>query len=361
MARTKKPVRLEYVPIEYLDPNPFQPRQAIDQAELSDLVASIERFDFTSSLEARRNPADPARRLQLVFGHRRLAAAKVAGLRQLPIVIVERTDREMAEQAFIENRTHKQLSPWEEACFVRDYQQRHPCSFRGLAHALHVSKGFIQNRLDLFKIPERSPIWPPLRANAIDMTTAMTLHTLSQELPETEIAQLVGQVAAGALTNKDLQRLTGRVKPAASTDSPTTVTPLAGEPAAEFEDDAEGTVGTMPKLGPVGRFADLVLEEDMSQPSSLPQDQRVVPCGRDDDEERMASGMVQPDGTELENAPVGVRHAYLCLHELRQGCDRARQHVMGADWDSLSPMANDDLDDVLAGLEELIAAIRKAR
>jgi ParB/RepB/Spo0J family partition protein len=365
MARPNSPVRLEYYPIEYLDPNPFQPRLAIDPDELAGLVASIARFGFSGYLEARRNPEDPGRRLQLVYGHRRLAAATLAGLRQVPVVTVERTDRELADQAFIENRTHKQLTPWEEAVFLRDYQQRHHCSIRDMADDLHVSKGFVQNRLDLFKIPEDSPIRPPLQADAIDMTTAMTLHALAKAVPEGELSRLIGQVQAGVLTTKDLQRLSSRGMLTTSVDTGASTTPRAKAAAAEAGDDEEGTVGQarVPTLGSTGRFAELGLTPPMFDPvpGSVPADQRVVPCGRDDDEERIESGMFQPDGTELEHAPAGERHAYLSLHALRQLVPEVEQHLPGADWTSLSLTANEELDDLLARVEQCVETIRAER
>lgn len=322
MSATNRYGRPVEYPVEYLDPNPYQPRLQIDPADLADLTESIKRFGFYGSLQARPNPDRPGDRVQVVFGHRRLAAVRAAELRTIPVVIVERTDQEMADQAFIENRTHKQLKPWEEALFFRAYQTQHGCSIRDLRDNLRVSKGYIQNRLDLLRIPEDSPVRPPLERGELDMTTAMTLHGLSLERSAGEIATLVGQVLAGTTSNSDLTRRKRRLgaAPARSTDMATAAAPdermvtTAPAPTADRSHRPAGEAITAPRPN---RVADLTLggDTDEALPVPRPGTVQISPCGLDD-EARIEAGMLHADGTELELLPAGTRAAYRLVHHL---------------------------------------------
>lgn len=374
MARNRRPVRLEYYPIEYLGPNPYQPRLTIDPADLNELIASIERFGFTGYLEARRDPGHPGRKLQIVFGHRRLAAAEAAGLRLVPVVIVDRTDQDMADQSFIENRTHKQLKPWDEAVFLQRYQDQHGTTMRDLGRNLGVSKGFIQNRLDLLKIPADSPIRTPLEQGTLDMATSMTLHALAQQRPSIEIAQLVSQVQAGTLTNKDLAGMKAGSMPATPASpsampapplkDQSTPTPRApSKPVTPQDEPNESTVNgeTMP-LSSKGRFADLTRGDDPVEQRSGPNPTpfQIIPCGEDDDA-LMASGLLTPDGLDLRLEPAATRAAYRFVHHVSQALDRmlpaAEAYKREADFDSLSPRARQTVAGIQDRFEQLFEGI----
>ena len=356
--------RPQHYPVEYLDPNPFQPRLQIDPAELLDLIDSIKRFGFYGHLQARPNPDHPGNRLQVVFGHRRLAAVRAAGLRTIPVEVVARTDQEMADQAFIENRTHKQLKPWEEALFLRAYQKQHGCSMRQLGRNLLVSKGFVQNRLDLLKIPEDSPIRPLIERDELDMSTATTLHGLSLQLPAAEVADLVGQVQAGTLGNSDLVRMKKTASPAT-----TTTLNLASEPPQEDQSaPAAPALSTQPgpvngdgatrSRSPMGRIAELNPNGDTERmgPASKPRSPLISPCGEDEDA-LIAEGLLTPDGLDLRLEPDGTRAAYRLLHVLEQALPDAEVHRRQADVDSYSPQARQRMADVIDRYNRLFDGI----
>src|SRR5688572_31209840 len=95
------------VPIDLLDPNPNQPRQAM--GDLSELIASVKEKGIIEPLIVRQRGT----RYQIIAGERRYHAAGQAGLRELPAVIRDVDDTEMLELALVENIQRKDLTPFE--------------------------------------------------------------------------------------------------------------------------------------------------------------------------------------------------------------------------------------------------------
>lgn len=202
------PPRPEPMQIEYFTASPFQPRHTIDLTQLAPLVASIKRFGFLGHIEARFDPAGPTGgRLQLVYGHRRLRAAELAGLRTIPTVIVDRTDEEMQQIAFIENDTAERLNFWEEATFLQRLQRDQHKSITQMAEMLNKSRGWVQNRLDVLRLPENSLVRQAAMAGEIDLTSAITLLNLAKALSPEEMDHMVGRLQTGELIADDLKKL----------------------------------------------------------------------------------------------------------------------------------------------------------
>jgi ParB/RepB/Spo0J family partition protein len=197
----------EPMQIEYLRNNPWQPRLEINPAELAPLVESIRRYGFFGHIEARRDPGDPQGPLQIVFGHRRVKAAQLAGLMTIPIQIVERTDEQMREIAFLENHTQKQLTYWEEAIFFDRLRREFGYSVRDLAKALGLSKGYVQHRVDVLRLPQGSPLRDLAERNEIDMTTALVLEPLAATMPEDEFNELLDDARSKTMTAEQIRRL----------------------------------------------------------------------------------------------------------------------------------------------------------
>ncbi len=97
------------VPIDQVDPNPDQPRQAM--GDLAELISSVTEKGIIEPLIVRQNGA----RYQIIAGERRYHAAVQAGLTELPVVIRDVDDGEMLELALIENIQRKDLTPFEES------------------------------------------------------------------------------------------------------------------------------------------------------------------------------------------------------------------------------------------------------
>ncbi|MFB3853631.1 MAG: ParB/RepB/Spo0J family partition protein [Vicinamibacterales bacterium] len=136
------------VPIEFIDPNPQQPRQVM--GDLSELMASIAEKGVIEPLIVRQR----GERYQIVAGERRYQAAVQVGLQELPVVIREVDDREMVEVALVENLQRKDLTPFEEAEALQALLQRGEYTHEDLARRLGKSRTAITESLSLNKMPE---------------------------------------------------------------------------------------------------------------------------------------------------------------------------------------------------------------
>ena len=99
------------IPVDRIDPNPYQPRRLFDPERLTELATAMQANGFLGSLVAREVEA----RYQLAFGERRLRAAKEAGIDRIPLHISPFTNEQMAEVAITENVNREDLTPIEEA------------------------------------------------------------------------------------------------------------------------------------------------------------------------------------------------------------------------------------------------------
>ena len=139
------------LPIERVRPNPFQARRNF--TGLEELAQAITVQGFTSRLRVRPDPED-ATYFQLVFGERRLRAAKEAGLDLIPSEIAEHTDEEMIEIGLAENIQRRDLEPLEEANAFHMLIEQRDYSIRRLAERIGKDKSYIEDRLTLLRTPD---------------------------------------------------------------------------------------------------------------------------------------------------------------------------------------------------------------
>jgi len=136
------------VPIEQIDPNPYQPRQVM--GDLSELMASIAEKGVIEPLVVRQR----GERFQIVAGERRYQAAVQVGLSELPIVVRDADDQEVIELALVENLQRKDLTAFEEAEALQALLQRADYTHEDLARKLGKSRTAITESLSLNKMPE---------------------------------------------------------------------------------------------------------------------------------------------------------------------------------------------------------------
>lgn len=223
---------IEQIPIEYLEPNPFQYRSFTDE-DLEDLIESIREHGFIGHLEARParpHPQDPTRsegKYQLVDGARRLEAAKRAGLTKLPIKRVWRDDTEMEILCYLTNSTMRPPTYWEEAHYFKRLQD-HGWSIRQIARAVHKSAGYIQRRLDVLRNSDEE-ILAAAREGRIDLAAAAMFPYIEPEQRKAVFAKL----QQGVITATDMRtfhRLTPEVR---DDGTPVITVPLEAQQADE--------------------------------------------------------------------------------------------------------------------------------
>ena len=140
------------VPVEFLRPNPRNPRKAFAEAELEELSASIRERGVIQPIVVRPAPG-LSDAYEIIAGERRWRASQRAGLHEVPIVILEVDDRTSLEYAIVENVQRADLNPIEEAAGYERLINEFSYSQSDLATIIGKSRSHVANTLRLLKLP----------------------------------------------------------------------------------------------------------------------------------------------------------------------------------------------------------------
>jgi ParB family chromosome partitioning protein len=141
------------VPIEFLKPNPRNPRRAYPEAELEELAQSLRERGMVQPIVVRKAKG-AAEEYEIIAGERRWRAAQRAGLHEVPIVVLEVTDAQALELAIIENVQRADLNPLEEAAGYQALATEFGRSQEEIAEIVGKSRSHVANTLRLLKLPE---------------------------------------------------------------------------------------------------------------------------------------------------------------------------------------------------------------
>ena len=152
-AAPEAPRRPRRAPIESLSPNPRNPRKDFSAGELDELAASIKERGVIQPIVVRAAP-ERADGYEIIAGERRWRAAQRAGLHDVPIAIVEATDKQSLEFAIIENVQRADLNPIEEAAGYVALMEQCNHTQDEVAKIVGKSRPYIGNMVRLLKLPE---------------------------------------------------------------------------------------------------------------------------------------------------------------------------------------------------------------
>ena len=141
------------VPIEFVHPNPRNPRRTFSEPELDELAASIRERGIIQPIVVRpmRRGADS---FEIIAGERRWRAAQRAALHDVPVVVLEVSDGEALELAIIENVQRTDLNPLEEATGYQALVDEYRHSQEAIARIVGKSRSHVANTLRLLKLPD---------------------------------------------------------------------------------------------------------------------------------------------------------------------------------------------------------------
>jgi len=145
-------VAVKSLPIELLQPGPYQPRGPIALDSLTELVESIRAHGILQPLLARPHPTQ-AGHFQIVAGERRWRAAQAAGLHEVPTLVREFADADAMAAALVENLQRQDLNPIEEAHGYRRLLDEFGLTQENLGEAVGKSRSHIANTLRLLNLP----------------------------------------------------------------------------------------------------------------------------------------------------------------------------------------------------------------
>ena len=142
--------RVQYIPLGRIRPNHQQPRRSFDEEGLAELAASIRSCGILQPLTVRR----AGEGYELVAGERRLRAARIAGLREVPCLVAQVGEEDSALLALMENLQRRDLDCWEEAQAIARLISRYGLSQEEAARRLGRAQPTVANKLRLLRLPE---------------------------------------------------------------------------------------------------------------------------------------------------------------------------------------------------------------
>jgi ParB family transcriptional regulator, chromosome partitioning protein len=185
------------VPIDLVDPNPDQPRQAM--GDLAELIASVAEKGIIEPLVVRQRGS----RYQIIAGERRYHAGVQAGLQELPVVVRDVDDTEMLEIALVENIQRKDLTAFEEAEALQSLAQRCGYTHEDLAKRLGKSRTSVTESLSLNGMP--AEVRKVCRLADIH-NKSLLLQVVRQGEPQKMLALVEKIATQGVATREQLRR-----------------------------------------------------------------------------------------------------------------------------------------------------------
>jgi ParB family chromosome partitioning protein len=177
------PAGLLHLPVDAIGPNPDQPRRRFAPEPLAELAESIRAHGLLQPVVVRR----VAGAFELIAGERRLRAARMAGLAEIPAVVHDGDERDRMELALIENLQREDLSPLEEAEAYRRLLDEHGLTQDDLARRVGKSRPAIANALRLLGLPEE--VKARLRSGEISAGHARAILSVPGVESQVELAR----------------------------------------------------------------------------------------------------------------------------------------------------------------------------
>ena len=196
------------VSVDSISPNPKQPRTVFNEEAMAELVASIKEIGILQPPVVRQTSPG---RYELIMGERRFRAAKLAGLRSIPVIIRQTPDNELLREALIENIHRSQLNPLEEAAAYTQLLQDFNCTHDELALKLGRSRPLISNTMRLLNLP--ASVQSRVASGVISAGHARALLGLSNEA---DIDRLAKRIVAEGLSVRATEEIIAATSPKAA-------------------------------------------------------------------------------------------------------------------------------------------------
>ncbi|MCU6751375.1 Probable chromosome-partitioning protein parB [uncultured Oscillibacter sp.] len=191
-----------YLPISQVESCSSQPRKHFDEASLAELADSIREHGIIQPLTVRKLASGY---YQIIAGERRWRAARLAGLQEVPVIVMEADDRKAAELAMIENLQREDLNPIEEAAGFQSLMETYHMTQAEAASRVGKSRSAVANALRLLSLTP--PVAKLVEEGKLSAGHARALLPLSPALQE----NAAGAVISGGLSVRQTEALAKRL------------------------------------------------------------------------------------------------------------------------------------------------------
>lgn len=174
------------IPVNMIEPNPFQPRMSFDQDSLQELAASIRTFGLIQPITVRKKSAD---RYQIISGERRFKACQIAGMDMVPAYIRDANDQGMLEMAIVENIQRENLDPIEVAMSYQRLIDECSLTQEQMADRVGKKRASVTNYLRLLKLPAK--VQHDLKVGLLSVGHAKVLLGLDDVLLQEKLCDFV--------------------------------------------------------------------------------------------------------------------------------------------------------------------------
>ena len=174
------------IPVEMIDPNPFQPRMSFDQEALNELAASISTLGLIQPVTVRRMGGD---RYQIISGERRYKACRIAGMTTIPAYIRDTDDQGMLEMAIVENLQRENLDPIELAMTYPRLLDECSLTQDKLADRVGKKRATVANTLRLLKLPAK--VQHDIKVGLLSTGHAKALLSIEDTATQEKLCDLV--------------------------------------------------------------------------------------------------------------------------------------------------------------------------
>ena len=194
-----------FVDINTIEPNRFPPRQTFNEQELAELSASIKNHGVLQPPLVRRHPEKPGM-FELIAGERRLRAAKLAGLTQIPVIVEDFDDKTSLEIALIENVQRSDLNPVEEAEAYSRLGNEFNLTQDEIAERVGKDRTTVSNIIRLLRLP--GEVLELVREKKLSLGHAKAILTVKEPAAQLSLAR---KVVEEALSVRSLEGIVSRV------------------------------------------------------------------------------------------------------------------------------------------------------
>ena len=198
-AANQKPGKIVLLPVEQIEPSPFQARTAFDETEIAALAVSILQNGLLQPISVRKTGNDT---FELIAGERRLRASKMAGMKYIDAIIFSTYEQDSAVIAMMENLQRENLHYMEEAEGYQNLIRDHGLSQDELARRLGKNQSTIANKMRILKLP--MPVKRMLLQYNLTERHARALLRLHDEEAQIKVIQIIVAQGLNVKATEDL-------------------------------------------------------------------------------------------------------------------------------------------------------------
>lgn len=195
------------IPVEMIEPNPFQPRLSFDQQALNELAESIRTFGLIQPITVRKKGEG---KYQIISGERRFKACRIAGMEMVPAYIRDANDQGMLEMAIVENIQRENLDPIEVAMSYQRLIEECSLTQEQMADRVGKKRASVTNYLRLLRLPAK--VQHDLKVGLLSVGHAKVLLGIEDQVLQEELCDLVIK------NDLSVRQLEDRIRKAASTE-----------------------------------------------------------------------------------------------------------------------------------------------